>query len=532
MAGPQLSDSLIAFLAKSRKATRGSSLWAESYRARDYSAALTSVESELEQSPESVESRLWWILIQLEIGSVPLGALASPVVELLPSLRTQSDLSELALHVCLSLAGKLADKGQLRLGATLAEAAAEISSSGTVLSSAEQADLQRYVLNYYEEELSRARTRREGKEYIARLEQRIEEKKSKTTSEAPEPKKPRARKNSLNSKALFEQALRDDSQEAVQPSAAFGFPSAGSALASSAAESIDEKPLPFEPFESSVQERKWGKYAVAGICLLLLAAFVQWGGRLKDLFHPSMFGEPGLLLAMNTKGPEIGKPVMPSLELNGHDFVSRKMETINSSLAQVGERIKSIGEKTSEAQVDHAALEASEQQLVKLEKKSEDELVPLDDKHDPAEPKLDPRRTPRLDPGEVKNVPVEDLGKARLPREDHPQLRVGPDGRLYGPPSDNDPSAGGSGDARALDGSPLQSYEVQDFNKPKLFRTIVATNVLSAPSLLSVAVTRLERNTSIQVVSRMGQWLELRSTQGRRGYIFAQDAEEAGSGSQ
>jgi hypothetical protein len=83
-------------------------------------------------------------------------------------------------------------------------------------------------------------------------------------------------------------------------------------------------------------------------------------------------------------------------------------------------------------------------------------------------------------------------------------------------------------DGKALDGSPLQAYEVERFNQPLIFKTIASTNVLSAPSVLGTAIARLDTNATIQVTSRMGQWLQVRSTGGRTGYIYAQDAVEAG----
>ena len=78
----------------------------------------------------------------------------------------------------------------------------------------------------------------------------------------------------------------------------------------------------------------------------------------------------------------------------------------------------------------------------------------------------------------------------------------------------------------SIDGQPVRSYEVQRYPSPVLFKTIASTQVLSAPSFLATSLVRLAPDTSIQVVSRMGQWLELRSTEGNRGFILAQDAQE------
>ena len=52
------------------------------------------------------------------------------------------------------------------------------------------------------------------------------------------------------------------------------------------------------------------------------------------------------------------------------------------------------------------------------------------------------------------------------------------------------------------------------------------TVVSSAPSMVSVEVSKLRKGDKVEVVSSMGPWLELRSERGKRGYIYAQDANE------
>jgi hypothetical protein len=133
------------------------------------------------------------------------------------------------------------------------------------------------------------------------------------------------------------------------------------------------------------------------------------------------------------------------------------------------------------------------------------------------DPEPRPGRTPELDAEKIAGTVVESLDEVRgtISRE----MRVGPDGRIYGPPPG--PSDGAN---RSLDGSPMQPYEVKVFDRPVLYRTITSTNVLSAPSVLATAVARLESEATVQVTSRMGHWLEIESSGGRRGYIYAQNA--------
>jgi hypothetical protein len=70
---------------------------------------------------------------------------------------------------------------------------------------------------------------------------------------------------------------------------------------------------------------------------------------------------------------------------------------------------------------------------------------------------------------------------------------------------------------------PSVSYEVEQLHPPVMFNVIVSTYVYESPSLLARTLTRLEANSNVQGVARMGGWLKVKSTGGRYGYVFAQD---------
>lgn len=72
----------------------------------------------------------------------------------------------------------------------------------------------------------------------------------------------------------------------------------------------------------------------------------------------------------------------------------------------------------------------------------------------------------------------------------------------------------------------IKAYDVERFDPPLKYKTITSTEVLSAPSLLSNSLARLKTDTHVLVIRRMGLWLEIQSTQGSIGYIYAQDASE------
>lgn len=115
-----------------------------------------------------------------------------------------------------------------------------------------------------------------------------------------------------------------------------------------------------------------------------------------------------------------------------------------------------------------------------------------------SKPKNNSLPPPKVDADRLARTRVEDLGTTPPVREGH-----------------ND---------RALDGSPLRSYEVEQFPEPLNYKIIARTQVMSAPSVVAASLAQLEPDAKVQVVSRMGRWLELRSLAGRRGFIYAQDA--------
>lgn len=178
-----------------------------------------------------------------------------------------------------------------------------------------------------------------------------------------------------------------------------------------------------------------------------------------------------------------------------------------------------------EAPIDHDALDPKHAESLREQMAPEnDELVSIS-RIPRAENAIPENSVPQLDPNDLPSMPVESIGssgkKAPIPTAAMDGLRVDSAGRVYGAPKASDP-AGAQG--RALDGSPLRSYEVEQFDPPLVYKTIARTRVASAPSLLSETLAELNADTPVHVTARMGRWLELRSTGGKVGYIYSQDA--------
>jgi hypothetical protein len=525
----RLPDSLLGLLAQTRSAADPQASWAAAYRERNLNEALRLLEAELQESPQAVEQRLWWVLLQLELLQVPLTALTSPLLEMFPALQEQSRLHRTALTAFVSLAAHLAEKNQLRLGVVMLEHALELAALPETLSAAQENDLRQYFLEFLTEESARAEKRRENPDYLARLREKQQQIRSLAPRVVAE-KKVKERKKQLNAKAIYAEAAAAETppelaldMKDIRADALIAPGSQPESLSSAA-------PLAEKPRSRIVS----GAIMAAG-CIMLLLGYRNF----TALFSRPSSANGELVLAMSSRFSSDSELVPPDAEPNAHDKLARRLETMNSAVEQVGERIKQLNpdagnsktleQVSQDPQVDHAALASSAG--AKLRPVTEDELVSLDGPKSrrTAEVRADPRRTPRLDPAGLSSIPVERMDIT--PSLNQRELHVGSDGRLYGPPENKDPVPEADAHTRALDGSPLRSYEVKEYDKPILYKTIAPTNVLSAPSLLSAAVSHLETDTAIHVVSRMGQWLELRSNQGRRGYIFAQDAVPADNNS-
>jgi hypothetical protein len=205
-------------------------------------------------------------------------------------------------------------------------------------------------------------------------------------------------------------------------------------------------------------------------------------------------------LAIAEASPLQFSPIVPDPE-SGR---TTQASVNDSSLDEVDERLKKLAlsadspssqERTAEAappngEIDEGALDPSSAR--RLPANTDDELVSMSNLPD-AENEIQRNNVPTLDPGRFSTTRVEDVGTS---------------GRKTPAPET----------------APLASTEAENYDPPRLFRTITPTEVLAAPSLLAKSLARLEAETPVHVTRKMGHWLELRSTGGNVGYIYAQDA--------
>lgn len=474
------------------------------------------------------EAKLAWILAQIHLGSVPATALSAAFHETAELPSNRAAVNRAAVVTAILLIEKLLERGSVRLAASTIERSAMLldatfGEDGTLFE-----PLNRYFICILREELSRAQSKREPATYIAKLQAAIEDREKRHGAPPPVAGRPAKRAATpLSAKTLFDEA--DDQQQG---------PLAGAEVSVLSAELTEREALPVVLPRSESGNHRLGRRAMAVLiatCLIIVCV-----GSWQLAFKRRGFGEQGLQLSMHCVAPATLDPEFPAAELRAGDMLTQKMATLNASLTQVSNRVKEVAspsgtdsgaDATVDPSVDKAALRSKEAEALQAKGNSRDaELVPLGGESHPAPkplPPIDPRRIPRLEPGEVgTGLQVHNLDTSSDTTTAH-DLRVGPDGRVYGPPRAIDPAIGVQGPegGRALDGSPLRSYEVEQFTPPLLYRTLVSTNVLAAPSHMAESLSHLDAETPIHVVSKVGPWLELVSAQGRRGYIFAQDAQ-------
>lgn len=487
----------------------------------------------------ATEAKVAWVLAQLHLSSVPATALSAALNEagVLPA--ESSELNRTALVTSVLLIEKLLERGNIRLAASMLEQSFALLDQSFAGSAPAFPLLNQYFVAILDEELSRARSKREPAAYIEKLEQRIEERRAVRPAPAAVESKSsrRAGAPQLSAKTLFaeadEQPAPSGSKESLDALVGLSRTDEGTPESPSLEHRI------IRPASGSgsaaAPGHRLGRRSMAlliATCLIIVC-FGSW----QLAFRRRGTADAGLQLAMHLVTPLTLDPEYPSSEVRVGDLLSQKMETLNASLTQVSARVKEMSspgtpesesDNQNKGDVDSAALHSKEAQALQAKGQAKDaELVPLGGQtHPPVTvPPVDPRRVPRLEPNDLNGIQVHNLDRTDDTTSAH-DLRVGPDGRVYGPPRSIDPAIGLSSpeSARALDGTPLRSYEVEQYDQPKLYKTLVSTNVLAAPSHMAEALSHLDPETPIHVVSRIGPWLELVSAQGRRGYIFSQDA--------
>lgn len=516
-------------------ADRGES-WSAAFNQGEFSSALSAIENQLSTEPNNSKVRLWWIACQLELGELPLTALSAPLEEILPEVKESPGLYLLASRTLLKVGMQLIERDRLRLGVSMLEKASEFATLSNKISESQQTSLLEVFKVCLKEELERAELRRESPEYCASLKEKIQKANSirKAESAKEEPAQSAKRKNFTSKSILEEQQERkDDKPEAKE-------------------QKSDKQKIKLKPgldvISPVLSLLKRPRYAVASLVflsLLFVAGF--WDVLFAQVDDDSLRSR----LAMQSTVSVQVQPVFPVLERASSVHSSETAQAANlddlkkrlSVMAEADEEKKPVEpEPAADPVVDQKALTWKDPN-----KKNEAPAKPLppDDNVDRdyvrgSKPQSDGptsifegeqeakdrKKIPSLDPNVLSKNRVEQVGSPNWQRTAVDEISVSPDGRTYSRDPLKDRNLGVDDGRVTMDGTPLKPLEVTKFQEPKVFRVLKDVEVQASPSMLAKPVSKLEANSKVHAAARFGQWLEVVSTKGRKGYIFAQDAVE------
>lgn len=471
-------------------------LWKEHYQQNNLQDAVDLIEIELPKTnsgdiSEQFEKRLWWTICHLELNQLPLVALCSPLLEIKEN--NSNNNTNLIIITLVLATEKLSVRNQLRLALSTIEKAFSFGNSSAEFDHKNLELINDFFVSLLEEEIEKNKARREAKDYLVKLEQKL-----------------KVQKN-IVIKKVKEEATKDIVIEKLIDHI-----------------EIHHTSAPLIKLEKQPNNILQKLFATASLIALI---YLAWP-KIQKLINKEDFKDSPFLSAVSFQFPTNTQAEIPDIR-----FASLEKNSGNSSLDKVNERLKSLNQTAENAkkdldqlssspEVDQAAL-TSKESLALKKSTSDQEVVPLTSP-EPTQVPTPTAKTPPLEPNKMANLKVEDLDQQ--PATTSPDLRVGKSGRVYGAPRTIDPTldpSGHPGKAVDLNGEPLKSYEVNQFSNSTLYKTIAPTNVLSAPSVVASTISHLETDTSIHVISEMGRWLELESRNGKRGYIYAQDAVRA-----
>lgn len=441
-----------------------SNKWLELIQSSNYSKALEELDSILNTNNFSILERLWWIRCQLHLNLLPISTLTSPLEEIYPQVIQSKDHSGLAISTFFKISKSLQEKSQSRLSLLMVERADEINKNHSSLNEQQNIELKNFYIQTLETELKNAQNKKENLQYISNLEKKLVD----------------SKKTNKKSEWTLNHIIGNNNLE------------------NSKSETNSEKTTTTHKNADLKPKYNLVKYAIVLLLLLFAAHFALTRSQDSEA-----------QLALSLPMPN-SKPLEPKFNFGKNPSILSGVEKRLESLGDSSSSQASIA--TNPSEVDAQAI--TQANNIEVPEAIQDEELESISGTTKGEEQIPKTKIPRLDP---KNV-----GAANVETVEQSPRRAGVAPSL---PEiiNNEPRIP---EGKTLEGKILQSYEVEVFEPPLVYQTITGSEVLSAPSLLSKSMARLEPGTHIYVIKKMGLWLEIRSTGGRIGYIYAQDAEQ------
>ena len=469
------------------------------YEESDLNLLSSNFESLLEEFPNDPLIKLLWGHAQSIKGDIPLPFIASSLIELTYNPEINLKYPRLSFLVSTEITNNLINAGELRSAIFLSKDYISKSRPDYFETNEEFSKLKEQLLETIEKEKNQAISKREASSYLTNLE---EIKKEISKSKTPKLAKLNTIPTAVKSPIIEKNNLDEDRF-------ILGSQSTLSTI----------------PNQSPVKDIKQSKTGYFFFAIVLIAGIV-FGANISQItrYVKSINFESNSIeekLIFESKLDNTEKPMLPNVGPFSLDSLTPSLEDINKRLAKLNNNqnkssVSDLSQSSPTPTVDDSEVESLNQIPDKLESPANQAPVPKL----PSPPAN--MGTP-VDLGSNSKINTTNGNRPSGTTTDPKQIKQTADGRIFGPPEVVDPT-NGKNNQRALDGGPLKSYEVERFDPPLVYETITATNVLSAPSLLSQPITRLNSGTPIHVTATMGLWLELRSNEGKLGYIFSQDA--------
>ena len=482
------------------------------------------IEALVEEHPDDPIIKLLWCFAQGYLQSLPLPFIASSLNELLQDRNKLKTAERLTFLVASFISQNLRESKELRSSILVASEFITNPLDGFFDNLEEWQNTKSELLLTIDEEKAAALKKREPQNYIASLEAL---KKTLTSSKAPKFSKnkiPLGQTSSLQPEPLdslkkpipdfiLENNSKIHSEEFVL----------GNAPNISTSDNLRKEDLKHIQNDTNKSPNYW---KTALIIVLVVASVSvayrefpidKFSAKFSNLVSSKNPTSTKLIYETRLENSALPSyPTLPPFTLNSMgpslEDINKRLEKLNSK--PDGSTSKAVTEKEIAAPtpaVDNSEVES---------------LNSIPDKTSSPTSQTPVPKLPNLPTNSGNTIDLGSNNKGNQVKGQDPNpgnLRQGTDGRIFGPPQVNDP-ASGRNQERALDGSPLKSYEVERFDPPLVYETITATNVLAAPSLMSQTITRIKSGTPIHVSAVMGLWVEIKSNEGRVGYIFAQDA--------
>lgn len=504
-------------------------------------ALLPELEQETARQPKHYESRLWWVIAQLELSQVPVSALSAPLDTLVEEFRREPELAPLAGLTFVALASALAKRDNIRLSIIMISRALEFLTVAGDGLNREARD----VLDAAEQELQEEERRvsilphqsdyrewlvEQGKHFSGLRKAIVERERQRGLASVIEKpgidksvfEKP-GTENDDNYGAVTRRGASFDSRSLLLEAAPRGVESPrgfelprGVELSAQVKDIADK----VQGVESTTEQ--YPKILIVALLGLLCASASYYFfvypktpdvSELKERMQIARSAEKDIPL------PQVLPKTTEEKTISASDFITeitRMKDKLQDKVQENNDKLDSSqGErKVMPEELKYEAGDVSDDRYLqeKGQRAGESQSYNGGGSDSLAEP-------PALSSSRLGNYQRESLGTTQG-REASDYLKPQRQDSL--PLQDNfDPDDLEGG--RTLDGTPLRAYEVEKFPSPRLYRVTAATMVFTSPSLMSREGEQLPAGAKVQGSSIVGPWLEVRSVRGRRGYVRLQD---------